>query len=76
MKKITALCFILLFSFLASAQDKKTLNILRTNKPPKIDGILNDLAWKDADSAKNFTQLRPEMGPTLPKKRIKKPLLK
>lgn len=29
---------------------------------PKIDGILNDNVWKNAEEAKNFTQFRPEMG--------------
>ena len=62
MRLITAFCFILLFSFLTNAQDKKTLNIVRTNKAPKIDGILDDNAWKNVDEAKDFTQFRPEMG--------------
>ncbi|MCL6295942.1 DUF5916 domain-containing protein [Jejuia spongiicola] len=62
MRQLTALCFILLFSFLTYSQDKKTLNIVRTNKAPKIDAILNDNAWKNVDEAKDFTQFRPEMG--------------
>ncbi len=62
MRLIIAFCFILLFSFLTNAQDKKTLNIVRTNKAPKIDGILDDNAWKNVDEAKDFTQFRPEMG--------------
>ncbi|WP_418603435.1 DUF5916 domain-containing protein [Hwangdonia sp.] len=62
MRQPTTLCFILLFSFFAFAQDKKTLNIVRTDKPPKIDGVLNDPAWEQANEAKDFTQFRPEMG--------------
>jgi len=62
MKQLTILCFILLCSFLANTQNKKTLNILRTDKAPRIDGVLNDQAWKNAEEAKNFTQFRPEMG--------------
>lgn len=62
MRQLTILCFILLFSFSAYAQSKKTLHILRTNKAPKIDGILNDVAWENAEIAKDFTQFRPEMG--------------
>ncbi len=62
MRQLTALCFILLFSFLTYSQDKKTLNIVRTNKAPKIDAILNDNAWENVDEAKDFTQFRPEMG--------------
>jgi hypothetical protein len=44
------------------AQDKKTLTITRTTTPPKIDGVLNDAVWQNADEAKDFTQFRPEMG--------------
>lgn len=62
MRPLTAICFTVLFSFCAYTQDKKSLNILRTNEAPKIDAVLNELAWKNADSAINFTQFRPEMG--------------
>jgi len=48
------------------AQDKKTLNITRTEKAPKIDGILDDDIWKTAEVASDFVQFRPEMGITLP----------
>lgn len=48
-------------------KDKKVLNIERTKKAPKIDGILNDIAWQDADIATGFIQFRPEIGNTLPK---------
>jgi len=44
------------------AQEKKTLNIVKTNNPPKIDGVLDDQVWQTADEAKDFTQWRPEMG--------------
>lgn len=62
MRQLTALCFILLYALLTHAQDKKTLNITRTDKAPKIDGVLNDVAWQNADEAKDFTQFRPGMG--------------
>ncbi|WP_341214878.1 DUF5916 domain-containing protein [uncultured Wocania sp.] len=62
MRQLISFFFILLCSFLANTQGKKTLNIVRTTAAPKIDGVLNDHAWKNADSAKNFTQFRPEMG--------------
>jgi hypothetical protein len=54
--------FFLLNGLLIQAQDKKILNIERTLKSPKIDGILDDEAWKDAETATGFTQFRPEMG--------------
>lgn len=44
------------------AQDKKSLQILRTENPPKIDGVLNDAVWANAMEAKNFTEFRPTMG--------------
>ena len=43
-------------------QEKKTLQIERTDTPIKIDGILDDDGWKNAMEAKDFTQFRPAMG--------------
>nr|WP_321223828.1 DUF5916 domain-containing protein [uncultured Psychroserpens sp.] len=44
------------------AQEKKQLQIERTNTPPKIDGILDDAVWQTAQEAKGFTQFRPDAG--------------
>ncbi|WP_034040204.1 DUF5916 domain-containing protein [Wocania ichthyoenteri] len=74
MRQLISFCFILFCSFLANTQGKKTLNIVRTTTAPKIDGVLNDHAWKNADSAKNFTQFRPEMG--VPEKAHQKTIVK
>jgi len=60
---------VLLLSFsitFGQNDEKKVLNIKRTENPPKIDGILNDDVWKDADIATGFIKFQPEMGPTLP----------
>jgi len=62
--------YILFFSlFIISIQDiytqeleKKTTNILRASVAPKIDGVLDDIAWQNAEVANDFTQFRPEMG--------------
>jgi len=57
--------FILVFMLCLSsilAQEKKTLQISRTDNPPKIDGVLDDAAWENAMEAKDFTQFRPTMG--------------
>lgn len=35
---------------------------MRTESPPKIDGILDDDVWKIAQEATDFTQFRPDMG--------------
>lgn len=48
-----------------SAQEKKSLSINRVTKAPKIDGVLDDTAWQDAEVATDFIQFRPEMGVTL-----------
>ncbi|PKA84061.1 carbohydrate binding protein with CBM9 domain [Ulvibacter sp. MAR_2010_11] len=60
--KYLFIIFTLIAAFTASAQEKKSLQINRTSDAPKIDGILDDAAWQNADEAKDFTQFRPEMG--------------
>ncbi|WP_400079911.1 DUF5916 domain-containing protein [Winogradskyella sp. R77965] len=66
--RFLCLCFPLLcFYNIASSQEgKKTLNIQRAERPPKIDGVLNDDVWKNADIATDFIQFRPEIGNTPP----------
>ena len=57
--------YILLNLFIISninAQDKKTYYINRTEIAPKIDAILDDNAWKDAQVATNFIEFRPNPG--------------
>jgi len=61
--------FIIIFSLFISqsfAQEKKKLNITRTENAPKIDGILDDAIWETAEIATDFIQFRPEMGVKLP----------
>jgi len=57
---IAILCF-----FSVQAQEKKILNISKTAEAPKIDGVLNDAVWQNAEEATGFVQFRPEMGVTL-----------
>ena len=66
MKLFSLFAFVFLISFQINAQDKKAYTINRTEKAPKIDGILNDEAWKDAQVAINFVQFRPTVGKTMP----------
>jgi len=47
---------------LTTAQQKKTLNITKTTKAPKIDGVLDDAIWSTVDVATDFVQYDPEMG--------------
>ncbi len=59
------LLFVLIsFVCASNAQDKKSLNITRAEKAPKIDGILNEAIWNDADIATDFVSFRPEIGET------------
>ncbi|MEM6515077.1 MAG: DUF5916 domain-containing protein [Bacteroidota bacterium] len=50
------------FPITASAQSKKSLTISRTEKAPKIDGVLNDSIWGVAEIATGFTQFQPNAG--------------
>ncbi|MFT4697545.1 MAG: hypothetical protein ACI9SJ_000673 [Flavobacteriaceae bacterium] len=63
--KYTFVILSLLFISLSYSQDKKSLNIVRTDKAPKIDGVLDDDAWQNVEVATDFIQFRPEMGVTL-----------
>lgn len=58
--RILALCFFILLSTSCFSQtEKRKLAIKRISTPVKIDGVLDDDAWKDAALADNFTELRP-----------------
>jgi hypothetical protein len=58
--KAKALCFCLLLTAVAFSQsERKKLAIKKTNFPIKIDGILNETAWKDAPMADKFVEIRP-----------------
>jgi len=66
MKYFLVIVFIFLTLFRIAAQDKKTYTITRADKAPKIDGILDDDAWKDTEIATNFVQFKPTAGKTMP----------
>ena len=64
-KKTTLLLIALLSLNQFSAQEKekrKTIKTTRVEKAPKIDGILNDKAWKDAELITDFVVFRPSNG--------------
>ena len=46
--------------------DKKVLEISKVEQTPKVDGVLDDEAWQNANIATNFTERRPENGATVP----------
>lgn len=62
------LIFIIVFCTYSNAfsQDKKTLNIERTEYAPKIDGVLDDAVWQNAEIATDFISFRPDIGESLP----------
>lgn len=59
------LCYvfsIILLNNFTFSQDKKNLRTQRAEHAPKIDGILNDAVWKDAEIATDFIQFEPDIG--------------
>ena len=62
--KIKFILPFILLPFLAVSQfpQKKVYDIKKTNIKPKIDGVINDLVWKNLKSANNFTQFKPNNG--------------
>jgi hypothetical protein len=61
MKKAGTLLLLLFAALWLPAQDTiKSLNALRTTVPPKIDGVLDEEAWKDAPVATGFIQTDPQ----------------
>ena len=62
MKKLLCLVLFILFSTFVFAQEKKFLNLKRAQVAPKIDAVLDDQAWQDAEVADGFVQFRPAMG--------------
>ena len=58
--KLKALCFCILLTSTAFSQTaKKQLAAKRIQSTIKIDGVLDDADWKDAQVADHFIALRP-----------------
>ena len=59
-----ALVGLLIIGLFANAQapPPKELPAKRTTQPVKIDGLINDAAWKDAAIMTNLVEFRPKMG--------------
>ncbi|QXP58548.1 DUF5916 domain-containing protein [Olleya sp. HaHaR_3_96] len=64
MKPYLLFFFAIIMSYQSIAQDKKAYQIKRTEYPPKIDGVLDDKAWIDAQVATDFTEFKPDVGDT------------
>ncbi len=63
--KYYIILFISCFILNITAQ-KKEYQISRAEKPPVIDGVLNDEVWENTQIATGFIQYRPDIGNTLP----------
>ena len=57
--RLTIIFFTFFCSLSLLSQEKKTLNIKKTNVEPKIDGILNDSIWKSLSANGNFHMWQP-----------------
>lgn len=66
MKLFSIFAFAFILTLNTTAQDKKVYNITRTDKAPRIDGVLDDDAWKSTQIATDFIQFRPTVGKTMP----------
>ena len=60
MRKVILLFF--MTSFILCSQNKKLVKAERIKNPPKIDGILNEVFWKDIEPAKEFIMIEPYNG--------------
>lgn len=56
---------IILFNLQLYSQNKKIYTIQRTDISPKIDGVLDDAVWNNAQIATNFIQFKPDVGNAL-----------
>ncbi len=67
-KTITSfgICLALCVCTYAQSPVAKELPAKRTTKPVKIDGLINEEAWKDAAEMTNLTEFRPKVGAVEP----------
>src|SRR5215208_5043287 len=56
---VALLCSVITFAQTPAA---KELSAKRTTKPVKIDGLINDEAWKDASIMTDLVEFRPKVG--------------
>ena len=65
LKRILLLLLVIFSTYLMSAQNnenRKKTTTTRITKAPKIDGLLNDDAWKNAETLSDFVIFRPDNG--------------
>ena len=62
MRTNSAVFLLFLLSGIYSYSQNSSIEAVRISQAPKIDGILNDEAWKNVPVATNFTQNSPNVG--------------
>jgi len=75
MKKRAAvllLIFLLSLEFLFCQENEPVATALKTNTPPKIDGILDEEIWQKAPSVSDFRQFEPNKGEPVSMKTVAK----
>ncbi|HIP48511.1 MAG TPA: hypothetical protein EYG92_06045 [Lutibacter sp.] len=66
-KKKLLLLFLIITVNIFAQKSKKSLKVSFTKNPPKIDGILNDVAWMNTNKAIDFVMYEPGYGDAEPK---------
>ncbi|MBD3180861.1 hypothetical protein GF312_01115 [Candidatus Poribacteria bacterium] len=59
---IISFVFIITSFTLAEDIERRQIVAVRVKTPPKIDGVLDDLAWKKVKPSEGFIQSKPDMG--------------
>lgn len=71
MINLRSICFLVVVLYCSVltllAQEKKSLTIQRASDAPKIDGVLDDFIWENAEIATDFVSFKPEIGEKAPK---------
>jgi len=62
MKKSLLIVSLFIFSLSHSQEKTKSVNALRIDKNPVIDGVLDEDFWKNAEPAQNFQMFKPGDG--------------
>ena len=60
--RIISTVFIVVFVMCSLLAEPPSVTIQSTDKPPKIDGVLFDQCWKNAEPLKNFSLDYPPRG--------------
>ncbi len=66
---LLALIVVTNYSALKAQNAKKIYQIERAELAPKIDGVLDDIAWQNAQIATNLIEFKPIPGKTQPKEK-------